>query len=147
MSPTQVGSTCASCGAAMAASDAACPSCGQPRAQSRPRAASGSDDALQYVKIIGIIVVVVVIVVILAGMMGPGSQPCGECRGKKTISCPNCVSGRTLCNGCNGRGYDPQTFSTCSKCGGKGDLPACWKCGGKPTKNCPTCKGTGIHPE
>jgi hypothetical protein len=131
----------------MAASDAACPSCGQPKAARAARPSSGSDDALQYVKIIGIMVVVIVVVVIIAGMMGPGAQPCGDCRGKKTVACQNCVAGRNLCRICKGHGFDPQTHSTCAECKGRGDTPACWKCGGKPTKTCPTCKGTGVHPE
>jgi hypothetical protein len=129
----------------MAASDPACPSCGMGKPQ--PRARAGSDDALQYVKIIGIMVVVIVVVLIVAGMMGPSAQPCGACKGKKTLACLNCQSGRNLCKNCKGHGFDPQTFSTCPDCKGKGDTPACWMCGGKPNKACPTCKGTGLHPE
>ena len=137
---------CPSCGAAMAAADPACPSCGQAKTAARAPS-GGSDDALQYVKIIGVIVVVVVVILIVAGMMGPGSVPCGECRGKKTVACLNCSSGRNLCLNCKGTGADPQTFSTCPRCRGKGDTTTCEKCGGKPNKTCSTCKGTGLQPE
>lgn len=145
MSPTQVTPTCASCGAAMAASDAACPSCGQPRAQ-RVRPSATSDDALQYVKIIGIMVVAIVVVVIVAGMMGGGPDPCGNCRGKKTVACQNCASGRNLCLNCKGLQFDPQTHSTCPECKGRGDTPTCLRCNGKPLKTCPSCKGSGLQP-
>lgn len=137
---------CPSCGAAMASTDPVCPSCGAEKAPARVRASS-SDDALQYVKIIGILVVVVVVVLIVAGMMGPGAQPCGDCKGRKATICTNCESGRNLCRTCQGRGVDPQHFGTCPDCKGKGDLAACWKCGGNPKQTCKTCKGTGVHPE
>jgi hypothetical protein len=137
---------CPSCGAAMATSDPACPSCGQAKAPSRARAAK-SDDALQYVKIIGILVVVVAVVLIVAGMMGPGAVACTDCGGKKFTLCSNCESGRNLCTLCKGTGADPGTFSTCATCKGKGEMPACPKCGGQPKKNCKTCKGTGLKPE
>lgn len=137
---------CPSCGAAMAASDPACPSCGQAKAPARARSSS-SDDALQYVKIIGILVVVIVVVVIVAGMMGQSARACAECKGKKVVLCDNCVTGRNLCKNCKGYGFDRQTHSTCPDCKGRGDTPSCWKCGGNPKKPCPTCKGTGLHPE
>ncbi len=138
--------SCPSCGAAMASADTVCPSCGQAKPAARARA-STSDDAFQYVKIIGILVVVVAVVLIVAGMMGPGATVCGDCKGKKTISCSNCESGRNLCRLCKGTGSDPGTFSTCAKCQGKGDTVSCWNCGGKSNKACPTCKGTGLKPE
>jgi hypothetical protein len=137
---------CASCGAAMASTDTACPSCGQKRAPSRA-AVSKSDDALQYVKIIGILVAVVLVVLIAAGMMGKGPVTCLECNGKKVVACSNCVSGRNLCKVCKGAGHDPGTFSTCLECKGKGDTVSCYKCGGRPSKSCVTCKGTGLQPE
>ena len=138
---------CPGCGAAIAAKDPACPSCGQekPAAAARPKA--GSDDALQYVKINGIMVVVILGILIVSGMMGPGSKPCGDCRGKKVTLCSNCEGTRNVCKNCKGQGHDPQTFSTCPMCAGKGVTAACWKCGGNFKKNCQTCKGTGIHPE
>jgi hypothetical protein len=137
---------CASCGAAMASADPACPSCGQARPGPRRAASSSSDDALQYVKIIGILVVAVVVVLIVAGMMGKGAQACGECNGKKVIVCVNCEDGRNKCRPCKGSGIDPGTHSTCADCGGKGATASCWKCQGKKKWNCPTCKGTGVHP-
>lgn len=137
---------CPSCGAAMAASDPACPSCGQAKAPSRPRASS-SDDALQYVKIIGILVVVVVVVLIVAGMMGQSPGVCGDCKGKKTVVCTNCASGRNICRNCEGRGHDLQHFGTCATCKGKGETPSCMRCGGNPKSTCKTCKGTGLQPE
>jgi len=134
---------CPSCGAAMAASDPSCPSCGQ--AKGKPRAqVSKSDDALQYVKIIGILVVVIVVVLIAAGMMGQGPVTCPACNGKKAVACGNCISGRNLCKNCKGYGHDPQTFSTCPDCKGKGDTPSCWACGNRPPKPCATCNGTGL---
>ncbi|HZN62724.1 MAG TPA: hypothetical protein VFC90_10010 [Planctomycetota bacterium] len=137
---------CASCGAAMAASDPVCPSCGQAKAAPRARAAT-SDDALQYVKIIGILVVVVAVVLMVASLMGPGAQPCGDCGGRKFTICDNCADGVNKCRPCSGSGLDPGTFSTCLKCSGKGSTPSCLKCGGNPKKNCRTCKGTGLKPE
>ena len=139
--------SCASCGAAMASADPACPSCGQARPGPR-RAAPKSDDALQYVKIIGILVVAIVAVLIVAGMMGPGSKPCGECNGKKVIVCSNCADGQPKCIPCKGSGLDLGTHSTCSDCGGKGTAASCNnpKCRGKKKWTCPTCTGTGIHP-
>ena len=137
---------CPSCGAAMAAADPACPSCGQAKPAARAKASS-SDDALQYVKIIGILVVVVVVILIVAGMMGPSAVTCGDCRGRKAIVCLNCDTGRNLCLNCKGTGADPQTFSTCPRCKGKGDTATCERCGGHPKKTCPTCKGSGLKPE
>jgi hypothetical protein len=137
---------CASCGAAMATSDPACPSCGQAKAAPVRRAAT-SDDAFQYVKIIGILVVVVAVVLIVASMMGPGAQVCGDCHGKKVMVCENCADGVNRCYDCKGTGVDRGTFSTCLKCSGKGSTPSCWKCGGKSKWNCKTCKGTGLKPE
>jgi hypothetical protein len=137
---------CPTCGAAMAAADPVCPSCGQ--AKARPRAqVSKSDDALQYVKIVGILVVVVVVVLILAGMMGSSPLRCEDCRGKKIITCDNCSEGINRCRDCKGTGVDLGTHSTCLKCNGKGATPSCLKCGGRSKWPCPTCKGTGLKPE
>jgi hypothetical protein len=131
----------------MAATDAACPSCGEPRRAARPAASTSTQDVFQYVKIVGIIVVVVVVVLVVAGMMGGDPGKCTECRGKKVVACVNCKDGRNLCKNCKGQGHDLQTFSTCPDCQGKGQTATCWKCGGRPPKTCPTCKGTGTQPE
>lgn len=137
---------CPSCGAALAAGDPVCPSCGEGKAVERAPV-RGSDDAVQYVKIVGILIVVVAVILIVAGMMGPGAKTCVDCRGKKFFACDNCVDNVNKCRGCKGNGYDPGTFSTCAKCSGKGVTATCEKCGGHPRKKCQTCQGTGINPE
>ncbi|HTF56738.1 MAG TPA: hypothetical protein VK661_05845 [Planctomycetota bacterium] len=138
---------CPSCGAAIAASDPTCPSCGAERAVRKPVKASSADDVFQYVKIVGILVVVVVVVLIVAGTMGSGTAACAECKGAKIVKCQNCLDGRNLCHNCKGSGFDPQNFSTCPVCKGKGDTAVCWKCQGHREKPCPSCKGTGVRSE
>jgi len=106
-----------------------------------PRAPATPSNAQQYGIIIGVIVVVAALLIFVSGAMG--STKCGECKGKGTWVCVVCKGGTPKCITCKGSGNDPQTFSTCMTCGGKGTAQVCYNCKGTWKKACPNCGGTG----
>ena len=77
----------------------------------------------------------------LSGAMG--SHKCPECKGKGTWTCVVCKGQTPKCVNCKGTGNDPQTFSTCMTCGGKGTAQVCYNCKGTWKKACPKCGGSG----
>ena len=139
--------TCPACDEAVKRTDVECPGCGTELNPVAPPPKAPVSDSSKYMMIVGGILVAVLILVFMAS--GMGSSPCGECKGKKYVTCKNCTGGNAKCIYCKGRGYDEQTQSTCLKCqpAGSGQAGVCEKCRGNPRKACPTCDGTGISPK
>lgn len=134
---------CPECDASVGKSDAACKSCGaELGAMAPPPAPSQPSNAAQYGIIIGVIVVAAVLLIFLSGAMG--SSRCKECKGKGVVICQVCKGGTPKCQNCKGSGSDPQTFSTCAMCGGKGTAGVCYNCKGNWKHPCRSCEGAGV---
>ena len=133
---------CPECDANVGKSDAACKSCGAELGEAAPPPPAGPpSNAQQYGIIIGVIVVVAALLIFISGAMG--SSKCKECKGKGVIACVVCKGGPAKCQVCKGSGSDPQTFSTCATCGGKGTASTCYVCKGNWKRTCPSCGGAG----
>ena len=134
---------CPECEAPVPVNARTCKACGLGEGEPPPYARVGPprSDGATYGIIIGGLVAAVVVVLFLASFMG--GQTCGECNGKKIVTCGSCTSGVAKCVMCKGSGSDPQTFSTCMTCQGKGSGGSCQKCGGDGKKICPSCDGKG----
>lgn len=133
---------CPECNGNVGKADAACKSCGAELGEMAPPPAPAPAGGGQQVAIIiGVIVVVAALLIFLSGAMG--STKCKECKGKGTWVCVVCKGGPAKCVTCKGSGNDPQTYSTCQTCGGKGTASVCSNCKGTWKKACPNCGGTG----
>lgn len=134
---------CPECDAPVAVNARSCKACGLGEGEPPPYAKVGPprSDGASYGIIIGVIVGIIVVVLFLASFMG--GTTCGECKGKKVVVCGNCRDGVAKCVLCKGTGSDPQTFSTCMQCQGRGTASTCAKCKGDPKRACPTCGGKG----
>ena len=133
---------CPECNANVGKQDAACKSCGAELGDmAAPPPPAPPSNASQYGIIIGVIVVVAALLIFVSGAMG--SKKCPECKGKGTWICVVCKGGTPKCISCKGTGNDPQTFSTCQTCGGKGTAQVCYNCKGTWKKACPKCGGSG----
>lgn len=88
---------------------------------------------------------------------GEGRVRCEECHGEGRVRCINCEDGiiNTVCEACNGTGYDPNYDSglfgekvPCSKCNGEGKIEkeqTCSECDGEGSLSCPECGGEGYR--
>jgi hypothetical protein len=141
--PMPTKTECPECGAEAKRGAKACEACGAELGPKRPPPPQEASDTAKYAAIIGALVVIIAIVLFVAGGMG-GSKHCQDCRGKGTIVCANCRTGTPKCVACKGSGKDQQTFSTCGRCGGKGEEASCSKCRGTPRTKCVSCGGDGV---
>ena len=133
---------CPECDAAVKSQDAACRSCGAELGEmAPPPPPAPPSNTQQYGIIIGVIVVVAALLIFVSSAMG--TSRCKECKGKGVVSCVVCKGSTPKCQNCKGSGADPQTFSTCQTCGGKGTASVCYNCKGNPKKTCPSCGGAG----
>ena len=141
-------SSCPQCGNLVSSAATTCKQCGSELAERPPLELKGAkgDDAVKYMIIIGSLLGAVLIFWLLASGMGM-TEKCPDCRGKGQVVCSNCRDGRAKCLSCKGQGRDPQTFSTCQTCNGKGEAATCPKCKDQPRKRCPTCAGSGSVPK
>lgn len=82
-------------------------------------------------------------------------QPCGDCSGRKEVSCPRCNPNKDLdscvhgvtteCSKCHGRGllaHQDGSDTNCEQCRGKGRLP-CAQCNSRGRIQCGKCQGSG----
>jgi len=133
--------TCPACDEAVKRTDIECPSCGTELNPVAPPPKAPVSDSSKYMMIVGGVLVAAIILIFMAS--GMGGSTCGECKGRKTVTCQNCKGGDVKCIYCKGQGTDQQTQSTCLKCNGSGKAGSCDKCHGNPKKACPSCNGTG----
>ena len=133
---------CPECDANVGKADAACKACGAELGEmAPPPVAKPASDASQYGIIIGVIVVVAALLIFVSSAMG--SSKCKECKAKGVTTCVVCKGGTPKCQNCKGSGSDPQTFSTCQTCGGKGSSQVCYNCKGTWKRPCRSCGGSG----
>lgn len=135
---------CPSCGNLVSASAAACKQCGAELPERGPvrLKQDGTQDAVKYGIIITVLLAIVTGLYLLNSGMGMSAR-CESCAGRGVVICVNCKDGRPKCLSCAGRGQDPQNFSTCTVCQGRGQLAECPKCKGNPKRRCSECGGRG----
>lgn len=133
---------CPECDANVGKADAACKTCGaELGAIAPPPPPREPSNAQQYGIIIGVIVVVAALLIFVSSAMG--STKCKECKAKGVTTCVVCKGQTPKCQNCKGSGSDPQTFSTCAMCGGKGTAQVCYNCKGTWKRACRSCNGSG----
>lgn len=137
---------CPQCGKTVSMAATVCKYCGEqfapdPRLSVRPRS-----DAAKYLMIGGGVVAAILILLLVAPLLR-ATRPCADCRSAGTVICVNCKDGTAKCLVCKGSGRDPQNFSTCQGCKGKGTAAVCGRCNGTPIKTCPSCDGSGEIPQ